>query len=588
MTLLFIAFVAGLLTVLAPCTLPLLPVIVGGSVSGERHRIRAYVIAGSLSASIFIFTLALKASTALISVPSSFWQWVSGGLLLGFGLVTVFPEIWERLSFTNKINLSSNRLLAKGYTRGDIFGDILVGAALGPIFSSCSPTYFIVLATVLPVHPAEGVVYLFAYCVGLALSLLGISVAGQKVVDKLGFASDPSGWFKRSVGVIFMLIGLSVVTGYNQTLESELLSHAGMFDVTQIEEALLLGRAPGTTLGTSSTGVPDGTSKSPYLSLDEKRSRYQKAPELSGIDGYLNTAGKPISLSELKGNVVLIDFWTYSCINCLRTIPFLNAWYEKYKDKGFVIIGVHTPEFAFEHLERNVADAITRLGIRYPVVLDNEYATWNAFGNQFWPREYLVDIDGYVVHDHSGEGEYDVTEKAIQEALNERAARFGMPATIASSTVRIAPADLSGIGSPETYFGSDRNEYLGNGTPGVSGNQSFTFPTSISRNALYLDGAWDIEPEYADSLGTTSMRFSYSARDVDFVASASTPVTIEVLRDGKPLGAASGSDVDRKTSTATIGADRLYNLIHDATPGVHLIQINVRGAGLKAYTFTFG
>lgn len=592
MTLLFIAFAAGLLTVLAPCTLPLLPVIVGGSISGERHRMRAYVIAGSLAASIFIFTLALKASTALISVPGSFWQWVSGGLLIAFGLVTVFPALWERLPFMNTFNRSSNRLLAKGYTRGSILGDILVGASLGPIFSSCSPTYFIVLATVLPVHPAEGSLYLFAYCAGLGLSLLGVSLAGQRLIDTLGIASDPRGLFKRVVGLLFILIGLAILTGYNQILESEILSHQGMFDVTELERTLLgahsdTNRPPSDGSGAAST-TENGTEPH-YLNELQKAVLYAKAPELTNSDGYLNTDGKPISLAQFKGkNVVLLDFWTYSCINCLRTIPFLNAWYEKYKDAGLVIIGVHTPEFAFEHLSQNVSEALVRLGINYPVVLDNEYGTWNAFGNEFWPHEYVIDIDGYIVHDHAGEGEYAVTEKAIQDALTERAARLEMQAAVASSTVNIVPADLSGIGSPEAYFGSDRNEYLGNGIPGVSGNQSFTFPISLLGNTLYLDGTWDIEPQYAESIASSSIEFAYSARDVDFVASAPTPVTIEVLRDGKPLGQVSGTDVDAKTSTATIRADRLYNLIHDTTPGTHLLMIRIRGAGVKAYTFTFG
>src|SRR6266404_6968562 len=182
MTLLFIAFVAGLLTVLAPCTLPLLPVIIGGSVSGESNFKRAFVIAGSLGASVFIFTLLLKATTVFINVPQSFLQILSGGLLIIFGLVTLFPKIWDNFTPAAKLNLSGNRLLAQGYTRQSFMGDILMGAALGPVFSSCSPTYFIVLATVLPVHPAEGIVYLLAYCIGLVVSLLAVSVIGQRIV----------------------------------------------------------------------------------------------------------------------------------------------------------------------------------------------------------------------------------------------------------------------------------------------------------------------------------------------------------------------------------------------------------------------
>jgi thiol-disulfide isomerase/thioredoxin len=328
-----------------------------------------------------------------------------------------------------------------------------------------------------------------------------------------------------------------------------------------------------------------------YLTQLQKSLRYQKAPELAGIDGYLNTGGQPITLAQYKGkNVVLVDFWTYSCINCLRTVPYLTTWYSKYKDEGLVIIGVHTPEFAFEHVEQNVADAITRLGIKYPVVLDNEYATWNAFGNEYWPNEYLIDIDGYIVHNHAGEGDYDVTEKAIQDALAERAARLGLNATVATSTVAISGPDLSAVQSPETYFGSNRNEYLGNGQKGVCGSQTFILPSPISldENTLDLDGSWNIQPEYAQSLGPATIEYAYSAHDIDFVASAATPVTLDIILDGKPVGSLAGTDVDSKTSKAVIQSNRLYNLVHDATAGAHTIQIKVEGAGLDAYTFTFG
>ncbi len=581
MALFIIALAAGLLTVLAPCTLPLLPVIVGRSISDKPNILRTIVIASSLGASVFLFTIVLKASTVFINVPDAFWQWTSGGLLIIFGLVTLFPTLWDRLPFVGALNRSSNRLLAQGYTRQTLFGDIIMGAALGPVFSTCSPTYFIVLATVLPVHPAEGALYLLAYCAGLIMSLLFVSVVGQRIVMALGIASDPRGLLRRGLGLLFLLIGLAVVTGYDKVVESSLLSHAGIFDVTLIEQQLLEARSNSSS---NATTTPMG-----LLTSEQKAAIYPKAPELAGIDGYLNTDGQPINLAQYKGkDVVLIDFWTYSCINCLRTLPYTEAWYQKYKDQGLVIIGVHTPEFAFEHVEANVAAALQKLGVTYPVVLDNEYATWNAFGNEYWPREYLVDIDGYIVHDHAGEGDYDVTEHAIQQALAERASRLGTTtAAIATSTVEVQQ-DLSGIGSPETYFGSNRNEYLGNGTPGQAGAQNFTLPQSVQPNTLYLGGPWDIEPEYAQSSGPATIEYLYSAHDIYLVGSAATPVTIKVLRDGQPVGSYAGADVDPKTSTATIQENRLYRLVHDTQAGPHTIEIEVMSPGLQAYTFTFG
>lgn len=589
MALLLIAFVAGLLTVLAPCTLPLLPVIIGGSVSGERSVWRALIIAASLGASVFLFTLLLKVSTLFINVPQSFWQIVSGGLLIIFGLVTLFPALWDKFSFANKLNLSGNRLLAQGYTKQNVIGDIIMGAALGPVFSSCSPTYFIVLATVLPVHPAEGMVYLLAYCVGLIISLLVVSVLGQKIVIALGIASDPRGGFRRAIGALFIIIGAVIMSGYSMQLESTLLSHAGVLDVTQIEQRLLAARNP----QPSGLQPLSGASTTPmgFLTPAEKASQYQLVPELAGIDGYINTNGQPITLASLRGKVVLIDFWTYSCINCLRTIPYLNAWYAKYKDQGLVIIGVETPEFSFEKVTANVEQAVKNLGIQYPVVQDNEYDTWNAFNNEYWPNEYLVDIDGYIVHEQSGEGDYDVTEKAIQNALAERAARLGTTTNVLSTgTVSLPQDDLSVIQSPETYFGSNRNEYLGNGTQGLSGVQKFSISQSLNPNTLYLGGAWNIKPEYAESQDANeTIEYSYDAHDINFVASGGAMgVSLKILLDGKPVENLAGVDVDATTSTAFIKDDRLYNLIHDPTPGWHTIQIEVEGAGLQAYTFTFG
>ncbi|HEY6021335.1 MAG TPA: redoxin family protein, partial [Candidatus Paceibacterota bacterium] len=298
----------------------------------------------------------------------------------------------------------------------------------------------------------------------------------------------------------------------------------------------------------------------------------------------------------LRGKVVLVDFWTYSCINCLRTLPYEKELYDKYKDQGLVIVGVHTPEFAFEHVESNVADAVKRLGITYPVVLDNDYKTWGAFSNQYWPREYLIDMDGYVVYDHAGEGDYDKTESAVQAALAERAARMGTTTMPMPSISASQGPDLSGVGSPETYFGSNRNEYLGNGTQGVAGVQTFTLPTTPSPNTLYLNGIWDTEPEYAESQATgadtggsaNSIEYYYSAGNVYFVASAAAPVQVEVLLDGKPVGQWGGDDVDKTTSTVTIGAERLYSLVHTPGPGGHLLELKVKGSGLRAYTFTFG
>ena len=320
--------------------------------------------------------------------------------------------------------------------------------------------------------------------------------------------------------------------------------------------------------------------------------QYPKGKELVGIDSYINT--QPFTLSDLvaKNDVVLVDFWTYSCINCQRTIPYLNAWYQKYKDQGLVIVGVSAPEFDFEKNYGNVAAAVKQFGILYPVVLDNEMQTWDAYNNEYWPAEYLINSDGFVIHTNFGEGDYAATEQAIQNALKSRDAELGIPDTVPTGLVNPASAiSVSGsqVQSPETYFGSNRNEYLANGTRGSAGIQTLTIPKSINPNQLYLDGAWNFQSEFAETTSPTAkIVFQYSAKNVYFVASSANGVRAKVLIDGKPIDPAiAGSDVS-SDGTVLIKDDRLYNLVNGAGYGVHTLELNVSGTGLDAYTFTFG
>ncbi len=238
MILLLISFVAGVLTVLAPCVLPLLPVIVGGSISdGKVNKRKAFTIITSLGISIIVFTLLLKASTLFIDIPQDFWKWFSGGIIIALGLITLFPSLWEN-KILARLQAKSNILLGKGDQKKSFWGDVIVGAALGPVFSTCSPTYFIVLATVLPQSPLVGFVYLLAYAIGLSLALLFVALVGQKVMSKLNIAADPNGIFKRTLGVVFILVGLAIVTGFDKRVETSILD-SGLFDVTKIEQKLL-------------------------------------------------------------------------------------------------------------------------------------------------------------------------------------------------------------------------------------------------------------------------------------------------------------------------------------------------------------
>ncbi len=586
MTLFIISFIAGVLTILAPCILPLLPVIVGRSISDttlSKRRLSAIVL--SLGFSVFLFTLLLKATTLFVNIPQDFWKYLSGGVIFLFGLVTLFPNLWESLSFTSKVNQESNKVLMGGYQRNNIWGDIIVGASLGPIFSACSPTYFVILATVLPVRPALGILYLLTYIFGLCLALLLVSILGQKIMQKLNVVSDSHGWFKRTLGVIFILVAIGILTGYDKQLQISLLD-AGFFDVTKVEQNLLDKNKQQENKATD-ISVPEMPKKEEsripknnFLTLAQKKEKFVLAPELSSIDGYINTKGQPITISEFKGKkVVLLDIWTYSCINCRRTIPYLNEWYKKYEEKGLVIIGLHTPEFAFERVLQNVKEAVKDLGIKYPVVLDNDFSTWNAYQNQFWPRKYLIDIDGYIVYDHAGEGDYAGTELAIQKVLDEKNSRIGVKASMDDKTVNPAEkiiVDPNKVNSPEMYFGSARNQYLANGNVGTSNTQMLNVPTNPVLNALYLSGTWSFNPEYAENTGEASIVLRYNAKNVYMVASSKDSIDLEVYIDGK------------FSHIVSIKGEKLYTIIKGEDYGEHTLMLKIKNSALNAFTFTFG
>ncbi len=337
--------------------------------------------------------------------------------------------------------------------------------------------------------------------------------------------------------------------------------------------------------------------KPPTLSdrIKTKQDKFERVKEISTPDGFINTADTFKLADEVGKKVILVDFWTYSCINCMRTTPYLNAWYEKYKDQGFGIVGIHTPEFEFEKNYANVVDAVKREDIRYPVVLDNDYSTWTAYKNRFWPRRYLIDIDGFIVFDQIGEGGYDEMEERLQVALAERSLVLGTGQNIASGYVNpILGADKpSGeFISPETYFGSARNGLLANGTPGVAGGQTLVAQSSIGLNKLALGGEWHFDPEYAEnSASGAKIVYHYSAKNVYLVASSDAGVKIKILRDGKPLTSAeAGEDVvvSNGESTATIKENRLYKLIHESSFSEHALEVIIENPGLKAFTFTFG
>jgi thiol-disulfide isomerase/thioredoxin len=392
-----------------------------------------------------------------------------------------------------------------------------------------------------------------------------------------------------AIGVVSLIVGFAVY-----------------FNSPELNKVVGSGQGGGTTnfipaIQTIQEGNNDSmTIKKAQFSVD--KSQFKKAPEFEKITGFVNT--KPISLADLKGKVVLVDFWTYSCINCIRTIPYLVEWNEKYADKGLVIVGVHAPEFEFEKNIDNVKEAIKKFGIKYPVIQDNDKGTWNVYENRYWPRKYIVDNEGYIRYDHIGEGGYAETEKVIQSLLQERNAQLGLDngslpsannntATETTTTPENAQAvDFSKINSPELYFGYQfARTPLGN-PEGFKPDQTVDYSlakidSDIKPNVIYLDGTWKNNADNMELQSETGrIVLVYSAKSVNMVAGGSGEVTIS--EDGSiHVSKYRGADLSEE-GKFTIDGQRLYNLSMHDDYGAHSIVIDVKGKGFQAYTFTFG
>lgn len=564
MLLLLISFFAGILTILAPCVLPLLPIIVGGSLSGNtQQKSRPYIIAGSLAVAVIFFTLLLKVSTSLASISPQVLTDVSGGLIIALGAVTVLPEVWEWLVIRFNFQARSQRFLGHGErNQGRFVGPMLIGLALGPVFSSCSPTYAFILASVLPRNFLSGLTYLIVYSIGLVLALLLISLIGRRIIMRFGWAVNTHSLFRRLLGILFIAIGLVIVSGHEVQIETWIANRLP-FDETKVEQFLLKKQ----TNPIAHTVQPTVGS---VLNVNST-----PAPEPQGLTNWMNSA--PLTLAQLHGKVVLVDFWTYSCVNCNRALPYVEQWYKTYQKDGLVVIGVHTPEFAFEHDPTNVQKFVTSDGITYPVALDNNYDTWNAFNNDSWPADYLIDKDGNIRYVALGEGDYDTTEKAIQELLGVH-----QQLQVKNYTVPISQAQ-----TPETYFGTNRAQgYEGN--PDLTAG-TYTFSSGsgpLDQSTWNLSGQWQIGSEYITSEGDkTTLTFRTEAKDVYMVAGSANnqPITMTV---GLPNGNKQYGP-DAPGGKVLISGPRLYHIVAQQSFSDTIVTLTVP-KGVSLYTFTFG
>lgn len=575
--LLSFAFLSGLVTILTPCIWPLLPIILASSAIGKGHQ-RPLGITLGIIFSFAIFTLTISSLVKLLHFDPNILR-LFAVIVIGFlGLTMIIPFL------SSLIELWVSRLSGlwgqKGQIRGNDFrSGFVTGFSLGIIWSPCAGPILASIAVIAATGKVnlDVILVTIAYVVGVGIPLFVFAYGGQKIIANTRFVTSHTKKIQQVFGVIMLLTALAIYTNYDKYLQSKFLNMFPQFNsFNSFEGTQAIQKQLDALKGKQTVGVPIDTSG--LFNTNEK------APDFIGITKWLNT-DKPISIGDLKGKVVLVDFWTYTCINCIRTLPHVTAWYEKYKNKGFIVIGVHTPEFEFEKNTRNVLSAIKMYNISYPVAQDNNYSTWNNYNNQYWPAEYLIDGKGNIRRTHFGEGDYDQTEMAIQELLKEAGKNV-------TGTLENLP-DQTPINqiSPETYLGSNRMQfYYPSGNTGVL-QQTFTLSESIPQNSFSLGGNWNITEENAIAGSNAVLTYNFYASKVFLVlrpGSAGVNARIKVFLDGQIVND-SNAGQDVRNGVVLIDSDRLYNLIDlkGATEN-HILKIEFESPGIEIFAFTFG
>ncbi len=555
--LLGIGFLAGVITAVSPCVLPVLPIVLAGGATGGRRR--PFAIIAGLVVSFTLFTLAASSILSALGLPQDFLRNLAIALLFVLAATLLFPRIGYLLE----------RPLAFMTRRraNDLGGGFVLGVSLGLVFVPCAGPVLATITTLTAQHKIgfDTVLLTLAYALGAAVPMLLIALGGQRVSRRLRAQSRN---FRRAMGVVLAAAAFALIFNISQSLQTSLGGYTNSIQ-KHVEETSLASKhldalrggrskiAAAETKASAKAGNP--TSKLPVLAA--------KAPDFAGIADWLNTpANRPVSLASLRGKVVLVDFWTYSCINCLRTLPHLRAWYAAYHKDGFDIIGVHTPEFAFEHVLANVRKATHDLHVTWPVALDNSYATWTAYGNQYWPAEYLIDRRGRVRDYHVGEGPYSESEQKIRSLLAETG--VSMPAHAAP----VRDATPKEQQTPETYLGTDRLErYVGSRIhPNVPAQ--YTFASALPMNDLTYAGNWTVgRQKIVAGLGAR-LRLHFVGRYVYIVLGGKG--TVRALLDGK-------------SRTIRVDSDRLYTVVSGRAPREDVLELQF-SPGINAYSFTFG
>ncbi|MDR3642316.1 MAG: cytochrome c biogenesis protein DipZ [Candidatus Doudnabacteria bacterium] len=574
------AVLAGILTIAAPCILPMLPILLGASVGQQSKQRPLFIVLGFI-VSFSAAALVLSAIISHFGLSPNLLRDIAVVCLAIFGLLMIWPKPFELLAMNMSGTINSANKLGGG--SGNT-GGLLLGLVLGIVWTPCAGPILGSILTLVAVSgsTSKSVILMIAYALGAGIPMLIIAYGSQWITTKVKWLAQYSVRLQQIFGILILLLAAAMYFQYDVVieaaltqafpqsgLETQLVQNGNPILNTNHNAPMESAALPSPPATGQSTTTTSQNSVRPATPLDVvPLQNFGKAPDFTGIDHWLDLPNnaQSLSLADLKGKVVLVDFWTLSCINCIRTLPYVTKWYDTYKGRGLVVVGIHTPEFDFEKDTGNVQNAIERFNIHYPVAQDNEYTTWNAYNNEYWPAEYLIDQKGNIVHEHFGEGEYDVMENAIRELLNENTA--------------VGPengSNLQGVGSPEMYFEISRLKNLTPDQQASSQPQTYALTQNLALNNFALEGTWQFTGDHATLVGGPGkIRLHYHASNVYMVASSDKPVTVTVFVDGK------------QASQVTIQSSRLYQLVQSDYANDYTVEIDIPQAGLNAFTFTFG
>lgn len=567
------AFLAGVFTILSPCVLPVLPALLSASIGGGKQRPLGVVV--GLILSFTFFTLALTAIVKQFGISANLLRQVAILLIGFFGFVMVLPFLsnWFARATNSVANWGIRIQLRKEAQQSGFFGGFILGGALGLIWTPCAGPILAAITTLVATQAItlKIVALTLSYSLGAGIPLLLIAYGGNKALASLPFLSRNSEIIRQFFGWIMILTAIALAFNLDVALQQRVLEYLPNIQIennSRVQQEL-------NKLRPAPLSFP-GLEVRPRVQEGEELPQLAVAPELVGLSDWINTA--PLTIAGLKGQVILIDFWTYSCINCIRTLPYLKQWLEKYNDKGLVIIGVHTPEFEFEKDLKNVENAVERFKIHYPVALDNQYETWQAYHNSYWPAKYLIDQNGIIRYVHFGEGEYSETENAIRSLLK-------MPTLQASQQTHIAYRPTT----PEIYLGYQRAANYSSDIHLLPNKTiSYSYDQPLEEDQIGLKGTWRASQEYISSESeTASLELNFISNRVYIVLGGESNLPIQIELDGSPLPQKYHT-MDTNQGRLFVKEDRKYDLANlQGDYGRHRLTLYIP-KGIKAYTFTFG